>query len=154
MVKIHPKIVIVSYNKLTFFKRENTNVFGVSVSILPQTFTQNGEKSPDFVTREDAQWQKVLAVTDSTEHVIIFIGKKSSGSLEIIHRAVEDFGDSRSKLYFVSCYHDSADKNTALDRYDIHSSRRYEFKEGTFPCDESIALEGLMRKFAREIGAK
>ena len=156
------KVAVVSYNELAFYSREILRVAGILVLVLHRAFTKDGKKGPEFVRRDDSQWQKVLSAKDELSDVVLFVGKKDSGGVAMIHRACEDFADRPHKLFFVICQHEIEEKNAVLDSYGISMTRRYEFKfrdadpatGEQLPCDENVALEGVMLRCVRELNAR
>lgn len=77
---------------------------------LPLALFENifNPKQPSNVNKYDRVWQQLIAQKDDYDRIIIFAGKKSSGSLEIIRLAVNSL--PKEKIFFVLCKHDFEEK--------------------------------------------
>ncbi len=139
-----PVIAVVTYNELFPYGIGIRNIETIPVLFLPLSFNPKGPKS---VLPCDTNWMELVKHTESLEHIIIFAGKESSGTLEIIELACTSFTSKKESLYFILCDHDQEKKEKILSLYGIKRNQYTVFSDGHLPCKEGPLLKGYMLDF-------
>ncbi|OGI61808.1 hypothetical protein A2645_00965 [Candidatus Nomurabacteria bacterium RIFCSPHIGHO2_01_FULL_39_9] len=137
-------VAVVSYNTIPPYKKGVVRIKNKKVLILSNTFNP---KCPDNVRSDDPNWQKLLFHKNDLQKVIIFAGKKESGALEIIDRALADFKKRKRILFFVLCDHDLEEKIDKLKQYGISKTQYVCFSDGHERCYETPFLLGFMHDY-------
>lgn len=138
---------VITYNSFESFtdfpeyEKGINKIKSKSVLLLPNCFNP---KSPISVRSDDTQWKTLMRHYDTLEKVIIFAGKKSSGSLEIIKLAVQTFRDKKHILEFILCDHDLEEKKLLLTELGITPTQYSVFIDGFEICRETKHLIGPM----------
>ncbi len=149
-----PILAIVTYNVFPV-KNGVYLIEGTPTLILAETFRRNDLspiKSPKYVIEADGNFQQLLSCEESIQKVIQFIGKKSSGSFDIIELVSKFFPPPQ--VLYVDCPHDSVGKKILLEGHGISldpNDEQYIHFGYCDPCDEVPLLEGLMLKYARSL---
>jgi hypothetical protein len=134
-------IAVLTYNVLPPYEKGVAEVEGEDILFLTESFNP---KCPENVSPSDPNWLQLLKYKDVLRHLIIFAGKESSGSLEIIELACVSFADKKECLYFVLCDHDLKKKEALLREHGIPRAQYVVFIDGHLPCNESPWLKGAM----------
>ena len=118
---------------------------GGTAYVYPYTFTKEGKKSVGYATADDANFIELLREDSRRpfDLVIIFVGKASSDSLEIITLLCGSV--LKDRVMFVSCDHEQKEKLALLASYGIprDSEKIYLFRDNVLPCRESFILVGM-----------
>ncbi len=122
-------------------------IYGELVFFMEGIF---GPKSIASVTRDHVTYQTLKEYKYLTEKVIIFAGKKESGSLEIIRLVVEIFVDQKEKLFFPLCDHDIEEKKALLAELGILPTQYMVFTDGHTQCQEAPVLLGYLYQHIHE----
>lgn len=103
-------IAVATYNDVQHFP---WHLFSEAIDVFPRIFTgPKGEKGPSYATVHDSQWQKIVA--GQYRKVIVFAGKKESGSLEIIGVVAEAFRGRMDQVVFILCRHALEEKRQRI----------------------------------------
>jgi hypothetical protein len=108
-------------------------------------------KGIDSVHQHDPVYKRLVSNSHHYEKIIIFCGKKSSGSYSIIPLFLEDSRINRDTLFFVLCSHDLIEKEDILRCYNVPESQWMYFHDHEYvndnPCDEDPILCGYVKKY-------
>ena len=107
-----PRIAVVTYNEFYMYENGIHCIETIPVLIAGRTFYA---KNPSHVVSENEAFRSIYQYKDTLEYIVIFIGKKTSGSLEIIDLFCTFFNPQR--CIFVSCHHDTLEKDKRLGLY-------------------------------------
>ncbi len=121
------------------------------ILVLPCTFNQTknpADKSPENVTVSDPHYQLLLRHITSIEHIVIFIGKASSGALSIIELLCTHLKAHKAKFFFILCDHNLNQKKQCLEKHRISKKRYLTFKDGHTRCKETFLLHGKILELA------
>ncbi len=140
-------IALVSYNDCPHFPRGITVIDGIEVLFLPRTFPQ---KKSALVSADDENCRLLMQYIDILDGVNIFVGKKSSGSLEIISLFCSLFKSKEEKLFFTLCDHDEPEKIQLLSSLGIGEKQWVVFKDGHTQCKEWYWMYGWMMYTIKE----
>ncbi len=136
---------VLSYNPIPPYSKGVIEINEKHVFVLPQLFPL---KIPAAVLATDLQWQELMSHRETLEKVIIFAGKKQSGSLEIISLAVDSFANKKQVLFFLLCDHDLEEKLQLLKSLEIGETQYVTFSDGHTRCYETPFLKGFMYDYA------
>ncbi len=144
--------IIISYNKIGKYSEPTISTHSRgNVLILPFTFcpSKNAKnKGPHLVHEDDPNIKILVAfiMLGLPDSVDIFIGKKESGSLEMIDFFYQtpELAPLREKFFWVLCDHNLEEKLERLESYGVPrtSEKVYRFSDNRLPCRESIILLG------------
>lgn len=139
-------IALVSYNQLPLGRRlsqENSSVRCYESMFNP--------KSPKSVHVDDTVFQDMYSLKEHLDTIIVFCGKKSSGSCEIIKLFCKLFSNEQHKLFFVLCYHDLCEKKQLLQKMKVPPIQWMHFSDHEYvqsnPCNEDRILIGMAHYF-------
>jgi len=135
------KIAVLSYNSIPPYNKGINKILGENILFLPNSFNP---KCPASVLSTDLNWIELIKHKNTLEKIIIFIGKKSSGSLEIIELACDYFQDKKEILLFILCDHEQEEKESLLAQFNIPITQYICFKDGHLPCQETPFLKGFL----------
>jgi hypothetical protein len=150
-----PQIAVITYNDFRFYTNGIHTIEGVSVLVAGKTFST---KKKEDVTAEDINFKYICTFKDTLVYVLVFIGKVSSASLEIISICIKIFG--RERCVFVSCDHDHEEKIEHLHRYYFDLTHFFEFQDprlledSTLRCDEGPVLLEVLKEYIARIYIK
>lgn len=126
------RIALLSYNPIRItYEVSNQAEF----STFPNAFKP---KSRNSVTINDPVWQSLVIqdMKQSFDAIFIFIGKKSSGALEVIELVARFFETSQERITFVSCSCDLVEKQNQLMLHGFKSDALVVFQDDFKPCRE------------------
>lgn len=128
---------LVSYNRIIISEKINHHVVCFENIFNP--------KQPSSVLATDKVYQRLRNNHYKYERIIVFLGKKSSGSCEMIPLLWNTL--PREKIFFVLCHHDLRKKQALLKQYAIPKKqylcfRDHQHLEGK-PCDEVPIMLGI-----------
>jgi hypothetical protein len=139
-------IAVVSYNPLPLCRE--LALTEPRVWCFDQMFNPKGVAS---VHRNDLVYRRLVSNILHYEKIIIFCGKKSSGSCSIIPHFLGDSRINRDTLFFVLCSHDLAEKEDILRYHGVPKNQWMYFHDHEYvndnPCDEDPILCGYVKKY-------
>lgn len=128
---------LVSYNKLNIPESLKTNIACFEYIFNP--------KHPNSVVKDDRVYQELLKHQHKFSEIIIFLGKKSSGSCEILKRVWKDM--DQLKLFFILCDHDLKEKTELLHKLKVPFKQYMSFCDNRYlegkRCDEVSVMLGM-----------
>lgn len=128
---------------------------GTYAQLFPRMFTRRHsgqyEKSPEYVTPQNVLYRKMLAFlarySETVASIDVFIGKKSSGGVEMIARLCEDLPEHIPKIFWIVCHHDVQAKRKVLVQYGIavqNNPMVYYITDGMHSCREEYVFLGRL----------
>lgn len=139
-------IAVVSYNELPLCRA--LALIESRVLCFDRMFNPKGIAS---VHRNDPVYKKLVYSHHHYKKIIIFCGKKSSGSCNVPPLFLEDSRIDSNILFFVLCSHDLDEKESVLQDYAVPRSHWMYFHDHEYvdnnPCDEDPILLGYIKKY-------
>jgi len=128
---------LVSYNKIRVPKKIQKHVACFDNIFNP--------KDPSSVLLSDMVYQKLLHNQHQYKRIIVFLGKKSSGSCKMIPLLWNSI--EKEKLFFILCHHDIEEKISILHENSVPKLQYLSFcdnwhQEGK-PCNEVPIMIGI-----------
>lgn len=139
-------IAVVSYNALPLCQALASTE--PRVLCFDRMFNPKGIAS---VNQNDPVYKKLVYHHEYYKKIIIFCGKKSSGSCSIPPLFLEENRIDRNILFFVLCSHDLDEKKRVLQNYTVPKNNWMYFHDHEYvdnnPCDEDPILLGYVKKY-------
>jgi len=132
---------VLSYNAIGVYDDGICHIDGYDVLFLPHSFNP---KSPESVSVCDPNWQQLLLHREHINYFIVFAGKKTSGSLEIINLVCTEFQTEKQKVLFILCDHDLEEKIQTIHAQNYGKNNYMCFSDNVLPCQETPLLLGYL----------
>lgn len=138
-------VLVISYNELKLVRKLAKDYAG-KIYCIEKIFNP---KRISSVKEDDSHFHQVMAHQRKYSKIVVFIGKKSSGSLAIIDLFCEKI--EHEKLFFLLCDHDLEEKEQALEKNRIFPHQYLIFRDNKYlegkRCDEDPILAGIALSF-------
>ena len=136
-------IALVSYNPLSKIHSVIKDNLYLDIYVADSIFNP---KKAENVTAQDAHFQHLISHKEVLERIIVFVGKASSGSLEMIALFCSSF--TLQQLFFVCCDHDLSEKESLLKYYGVSHGQYLVFNDNSKvlsrQCNEEQILLGVL----------
>jgi hypothetical protein len=128
---------------------------GTYARLFPRIFTKETagvfHKGPECVTREHPLYKTALeCITEHLETITsidVFVGKKSSGAVEMISLLCADLRHVLDRVFWIVCHHDEVEKCALLEQNGVRvhgNPQVYRIHDGEHPCREEYVLLGRL----------
>jgi hypothetical protein len=150
---MEPQYALVSYNGI--YGLNGTYCFpfpGIPVLYASHMFT-DPEKCPEAVHEGDKEFKIILKHRKSLKKIFIFIGKRTSGAVDMVELFCRIFANDKDRLVFVLCGHDREEKEKLLKFFRVSPENWKVFDDNHEQCRESAPLMGHLTDYLIETGA-